>query len=149
MSLADFSKGLEAAPPNPLTHVFFIDRHQIPAECFKDVTYYKFVCSVREQKKEKNRTRGVLGGNRVHFPGNVGTPTADMLLFNLLLNNVVSTPGAKFMAFDVSNFYLNTHMTRYEYVKMRLADIPDEVVQEYGLHENKKITADEFVYVEV
>ena len=53
------------------------------------------------------------------------------------------------MAFDVSNFYLNTPMTRYKYVKMRLADIPDEVVKEYKLQENEKVTDDGFVYVEV
>ena len=51
---------------------------------------------------ETNRTQAVLGGNLVHFPGNVSTPTADMMIF----------------------------MTRYKYVKMRLSDIPDKVVQE-------------------
>ena len=72
-----------------------------------------------------------------------------MLLFKVLLNSVVSTPGAKFMAFDVSNFYLNTPMKRFEYVKLRLSDIPDEVVKEYKLHETGKVTSDGFVYVEV
>ena len=53
------------------------------------------------------------------------------------------------MTIDISNFYLNTPMTRYKYVKMRLSDIPDEVVQEYKLHESGKAMADGFVYVEV
>ena len=53
------------------------------------------------------------------------------------------------MAFNVSNFYLNTLMKRYEYVKMRLANIPDEVVKEYKLHKNVKVTDNGFVYVEV
>ena len=51
-----------------------------------------------------------LGRNLVNYPGNVGTPTADMLLFKVLLNSVISTPGAKFMTIDLANFYLNTPM---------------------------------------
>ena len=75
--------------------------------------------------------------------------TADMMLFKILLNSVVSTPGEKFMTIDISNFYLNTPITCYEYVKMRLSDIQDKVVQEYQLHESGKVTADGFVCVEV
>ena len=129
MNLVDSTKELAPAPPNPPTHVFFIDKQQVPAERFKDVTYRKFVRSIREQKKEKNSTRAIPGGNRDHFPGEVGTPTADMLLFEILLNSVVSTLGAKFMAFDVSNFYLNTSIARYQYIKMRIADILEEVIK--------------------
>ena len=75
--------------------------------------------------------------------------TADMMLFKILLNSVVSTPGSKFITMDISNFYLNTPRTCYEYVKVRLSDIPDKVVQDYKLHESGKATADGFVYVEV
>ena len=100
-------------------------------------------------KEGENRTRSVLDGNRVHFPCAVRLPTADMLLFKILLNSVVLTPGAKIMAFNVSNFYLSTPMTRYKYVKMCLADIPDKVVKEYKLHEKNKVTDNDFVYVEV
>ena len=142
-------QGIGDRTKKPSNTCFFINKQQVPPERFKDVTYCKFVCSIQEQKKETNRTRAVLGGNLVHFPGDVGTPTADMMLFKILLNSVVSTPNAKFMTIDISNFYLNTPMTRYEYVKMRLSDIPDEVIQEYKLHESGKVTADGFVYVEV
>ena len=92
-------------------HIFFHRKHKVPANRVKDVTYCKFVCSGRDQKKKTNHTRAVLGGNLVHFPGNVGTPTADMLLVKILLNSVVSTPGAKFIAINISKFYLNTPMT--------------------------------------
>ena len=142
-------QGIGGRTTKPTNTCFFINRHQVPAERFKDVTYCKFVCSVQEQKKETNCTRGVLGGNCIHFPGNVRTSTADMLFFKILLNSVVSTTGANFMAFNVSNFYLNTPMRCYEYVKMRLANIPDKVVKVYKLHENEKVTNDGFIYVKV
>ena len=58
----------------------------------------------------------VVGGNRIKYPGEVGTPTAEMLLVKILLNSVVSTRGAKFMSIDIKNFYLVTPMERYEYI---------------------------------
>ena len=69
----------------------FIPRQQIPEERMKDVTYGKFVCNVRPEKDEPNRTRFVVGGNRINYPGDVGTPTADMLLAKILFNSVIST----------------------------------------------------------
>ena len=83
-------QGIGGRIAKPTNTCFFIKKGEVPAERFKDVTYCKFVCNVREQKKEKNRTRATLGGNRVNYPGDVGTPTADMLLFKILLNSVVS-----------------------------------------------------------
>ncbi len=61
----------------------------------------------------------------VNYPGDCGTPTADMLLVKILLNSVISTKGAKFMTADIKNFYLMTPMKRYEYVRLKLIDIPD------------------------
>ena len=88
----------------------------------------------------------VLGGNRTNFAGEVGTLTAEMLLIKIVLNSVVSTNGAKFMTINISDFYLNTPLTRFEYVKLKMNDIPDEIKAKYKLH-NKAI--DGHVYVEV
>ncbi|MDH5650207.1 MAG: hypothetical protein OEY67_11205, partial [Gammaproteobacteria bacterium] len=61
--------------------IFFIHKHQVPSDRFKDVTYASFVCTVRPQKlDEPNRTRLVIGGNNTNYPFEVGTPTAEMLL---------------------------------------------------------------------
>ena len=115
--------------------IFFIAKSQVPADRLKDVTYGKFVCKVRPEKKEPNRTRLTVGGNRVNYPFEVGTPTADMLLAKILFNSVVSTENARFMTIDISNFYLNTPMKRYEYVRLNIKDIPDEVIEEYKLRD--------------
>jgi hypothetical protein len=58
----------------------------------------------------------------------------------------VSTAGAKFMTIDISNFYLNTPMERYEYIKMKLDNFPQDVIDEYKLME--KVTPDGYVFVE-
>ena len=135
--------GRTAAPTNTC---FFIHKNQVPAARFRDVTYGKFECSVRPQKDEPNRSRLVLGGNRTNFTGEVGTPTAEMLLIKIMLNSVVSTKGAKFMTIDISDFYLNTPLDRFEYVKLKMNDTPDEIKAEYKLHAK---ATDGHVYVEV
>ncbi len=45
-----------------------------------DVTYGLITCLIRPEKiDEPNRMRLVAGGDRVHYPYNAGTPTADLL----------------------------------------------------------------------
>ena len=51
-----------------------------------------------------------------------------MLVAKLLFNSVVSTKGAKFMTMDISNFYLITPLKRPEYIRMKMSDIPKEVI---------------------
>ena len=141
------AQGIGDRISKPTNTIFFIHKHEMPEERFKDCTYGKFVCVVRPQKAEKNRTRLTVGGNRINYPGEVGTPTADMLLIKILLNSVISTKNAKFMSIDVSNFYLNTPLPRYEYLKLKLSDVPQEVIDEYDL--TKKATSDGHMYVQV
>ena len=58
------------------------------------------------------RVRGTIGGDKVDYPGLVAANTADMKTIKLLLNSTVSTPGAKFMTFDIKDFYLGTILPR-------------------------------------
>jgi hypothetical protein len=61
-------------------------------------------------------------------------PTANFLLsVKLLINSVISTPGARFFTMDIKNFYLCTPMTRYEYMQLKLYDMPDNVIAHYHL----------------
>jgi hypothetical protein len=96
----------------------------------------RIVIDVRPQKAEPNRVRFTAGGNLVAYPGDVSMSTADMLTAKLLFNSVLSTPKAKFSCFDISNFYLNTPMERYEYMRIPTWAIPDQVMTEYSkLHD--------------
>ena len=56
-----------------------------------------------------------------------------MLTTKLLFNSVISTPGAKFMTMDISNFYLMTPLPRPEYLRLKLSNIPTEIITEYRL----------------
>ena len=62
----------------------------------KDVIYGQFLCTVRPEKEESNRTRFPVGGDRINYPGAVATPTAEMLVAKMLFNSVISTRGARF-----------------------------------------------------
>lgn len=113
---------------------FFIDYGKIPANRKNDVTYARICCNIRPEKvNEPNRTRITVGGDRINYPFEVATPTADLLTVKLLLNSVISTEGARFASVDIKNFYLCTPLSRYEYVRMNLADFPDDVIEQYNL----------------
>ena len=95
--------------------ITFINKSEISSDRWKDITYIKFVCTVHTEKKEPNRTRATLRGNLINYPDDVGTPMANLLLIKILLNSVISTPGAKFATTDISNFYLMTPHKRPEF----------------------------------
>jgi hypothetical protein len=91
--------------------IFFIPWHMVPKERAKDVTYGLITCLIRPEKiEEPNRTRLVVGKDRVYYPFNAGTPTADLLTVKLLINSMISTPGTRFFMMDIKNFYLCTLM---------------------------------------
>ena len=83
----------------------------------------------------------------MHYPGDAGTPTADLLTIKLLVNSIISTENARFMTMDIKDFYLNTPMARYKYMCLRLADMSDDVVKHYKLHE--LATTDGAIYCEI
>jgi hypothetical protein len=89
----------------------------------------------------------VAGGDRVHCLGDAGTPTADLLTVKLLLNSIISTPNAKFMTMDIKDFYLNTPMAQYEYMRLRLADMPEDVIVHYRL--NEIVTPEGYIYCKI
>ena len=100
----------------------------------KDVVMYRqFVCCIRPKKAETHRTRFVVGGNRINYTGKVATPTAKMLVAKLLFNSMISTHSAHIMTMDIANFYLMTPLERPEYVKIKLRDIPEEIIVKYKL----------------
>ena len=125
----------------------FITRDDIPRDRWQDITYARIVCNYRPEKSDPNRVRITVGGNRINYPGDCGTPTADIFTFKMLLNSIISTPGARFMTMDISNFYLMTPLKRKEYLRMKLSDMPANVINQYNLRD--KATADGYVFVAV
>ena len=92
------------------------------------------------QKSDPYQTRLTVRDNLVAYPGDCGTLTVDLLLVKLLLNRIISTPGAKFMTIDIKDFYLNTPRARYKYMRLKLCDIPEDVTKHYKLATKVKMT---------
>jgi hypothetical protein len=112
------------------------------------VTYGLITCLIRPEKiEEPNQTRLVAGGDRVHYLGDAGTPTADLLTVKLLINSTISTPSAKYMTMNIKDFYLNIPMARYEYMQLRIANMPNDVIKHYNL--TNLATLDQYVYCEI
>jgi hypothetical protein len=97
--------------------IIFIKKSRYRRTKQRDVTYILITCLIRPEKiGEPNQARLVTGGDRVHYLGYAGTPTANLLTFKLLINSTISTPNAKYMTMDIQDFCLNTPMARYEYM---------------------------------
>ena len=106
------------------------------------------VCVHSQDRKEQTQLNTVnMGGNLIKNPDDVGTPTANLLLIKVFLNSVVSTPGARFENAEFTNFCLMAPLKRSENARIKLADIQEEVIEEYKLTE--KATPDGWVYIKV
>ncbi len=128
--------------------IIFIQQHKVPKDREKDVTFRMITCLIRPQKNDDpDRTRLVMGGDRVHYPSNGGTPTSNLLTVKLLINSIISTPGAKFFTMDIKDFYLNTSMARYKYMCLKLSNMPEVVIAHYKLLD--VATPDGYVYCEI
>jgi hypothetical protein len=58
---------------------------------------------------------------------------ADPTTAKLVLQHTLSTPEAKYMCGDITKFYLGTPMSRFEYMRLPLAIIPQEIIDAYNL----------------
>ena len=127
--------------------IFFIDKASVPAYHRRDIMYGCIVVNYISEEDEPYRTRLTVGGERINYPWYCGTPTVALSTVKYILNSFVSTPNAKFMAIDIKGFYLCTPMAHFEYVRLTLTDLPDDVVQHYKLA--AKVTKDGYVYVKI
>jgi hypothetical protein len=112
----------------------------------KKITYSKIVCDYKPHKKEKERVRLMVAGDRLDYSGDVTTSTADITTFNILINSTLSTEDATMMMMDIKNYYLGTPLPRFEYMKMLLSRFPEEIVDKYNI---SALAVDGWVYIEI
>jgi hypothetical protein len=87
------------------------------------------VCDYKPHKKEKERVRLTVGGDRLNYSGDVATSTADITTFKILINSTLSTTDAAMMMMDIKNYYLGTPLPRFEYMMLLLFLFPEEIIQ--------------------
>jgi hypothetical protein len=109
----------------------FIDFKDLPRN--KKATYVRVVAADRPEKPQPRRIRWTLGGDRIDYPGNKTTKTADLTTAKLLLNSVISTPNGRFMTIDLGDFYLNTDLPEPEFVRIPVSILSDRIITLYNL----------------
>jgi hypothetical protein len=90
--------------------------------------------------------RRTVGGILIQYPGDVSTRSADLTTSKCLCNSTISTEGAKYMCLDVKNFYLGTPMDSFEYMRIPIKLIPQEIIVQYNL---LPLVSDGNMYIEV
>ncbi len=113
--------------------IVFIRCKDIPQNCKRDVTYARICVNYCSEKEDPNCTRVTMGGNLLHYPGDCGTSTVDMITVKLHLNSVISTKNAQYCTIDLKDFYLNTPMDQPEYMRMKISNLPPNFIKDYNL----------------
>ena len=111
--------------------IHFVHPSQKPAN--QTATYLCIVANYRPQKKTPFCGQFTVDGNRIDYSGNVATPTVDLATVKLHLNSVISDINASYMTVDIKDFYLGTPMNRFEYMRIPVKHIPQDIMQQYNL----------------
>ena len=99
----------------------------------RKTTYLNIVANIRLQKEDPYRIRFTVGGDKLDCPGPTATETAKIQTANLLFNSTISNKGGRFMCINLKCFYLGTPMNWYEYMWVKMSDIPKGIIDQYGL----------------
>jgi hypothetical protein len=125
--------------------IIFILRDEVPIDRIKDVTYGCVCINYRPEKDDPNQICLTIGGDRVNYPGNCGTPTVNMVTVKLHLNSVILKTGACYCAIDLKDFYLMTPMAPPEFMCTKIKALPAKIIELYKL--NNKATSDGFIFI--
>ena len=141
----EFHQLCSGTPEQPGSNtMFFIPHTEVPKD--HKVTYMRLVVTDRPQKNNPRRVRITVGGDKLDYPFDVSTRTAGITTVKILFNSVLSTPNAKFCTMDIKDFYLNTPMERYEYMRIPVDVIPADIFEYYKL---ANLVHNGFVTVEI
>ena len=112
----------------------FVSKDKVPQTA--KITYASFVCDVRPLKKETHRVRMVVGGDRINYHEDTGSPAASLLETKIIINSVISdaSKGARLLTCDLKDFFLATPMERPEYMRIPLKVVPQDIQDQYNLH---------------
>ena len=94
------------------------------------ITYASFVCDHRPLKPEKWRTRLVIGGDKLPYYHDAGSPAANLIETKPLLNSVISDThqGAYFMTLSLKDHFLTSPMPNPTYMKIPSRFIPKDII---------------------
>jgi hypothetical protein len=104
------------------------------------------VVDIRPNKTETHRVCLTVGGNLIQYTGDVSTRSADITTSKCLWNSTISTEGVIHMCLDIKNSYIGTPMDSFEYMRIPIKLIPQDIIVQYNL---LPLVSDGHVYIEV
>ena len=112
------------------THTIeFITKDEVPSD--KHPTYISFVCDERPLKDKRWRVRGVVGGDKLQYAADAGSPATDLVETKILFNSVISDAnnGAKFCSIDLKDMFLHTLLKHFEYLKVPIRYFTPDIIE--------------------
>ena len=87
-----------------------------------------------------------IGGDKLVFTGDTGSPAADLLETKLMANSIISDAhkGARCLNLDIKDFFLQSDLPKPEYMRIHSTYFSTRFRQLYDLE--KKIDIDGYVY---
>ena len=127
--------------------IFFVSRHTILKD--KKITYANFFCNIKLSKTETRRDCLTVGGDKLTYDCDSSSPAISLIDLKIHLNSVISDArkDTRYLTVDIINYYLNNPLANYQYMRIHLKDIPNEVVIEYSLL--PIADSSRYVYVEI
>ena len=98
---------------------FFILSNKV--QKYKKITYIKIVCVICFQKIEIHRVRLTAGGNLISCEGITSILIAAITTIKAHQNSIISTKNAKYTTLSIKDFYLNSYLGDYEYMKIYIS----------------------------
>ena len=120
--------------------IFFIKPNQVPAG--RKVTYANFVCTMRPNKSEVYRIRMTVGGDRLDAYQDVRSPAVGITDTKIHLNSTISDAhkGARYCTADLKDFFLNSTMHVYQYMRLHRRYVTKEILDEYAMTDDFFLT---------
>ena len=124
----------------------FISYDEVPTD--KKVTYCTFTCDHHPLKSEPWRIRLVVGGDKLKYAYDTGTPATNLVETKKILNSIIlnAHKGDRFMSFDLKDMFLKTPMKQSEYMKRKMKYFLSDIINKYNLN---NIVHNEYIYIKI
>jgi hypothetical protein len=125
----------------------FIHKNEVPSD--KKVTYGNFICDYRPLKSEPYRVRLTVGGDKLPYDDDAGSPAASLLETKLILNSTISDAdkGARFLTADLKDHFLASPMKDPEFMRIKYKYFPAAIRQQYDL--DRFVSSDDYIYIRI
>ena len=142
--LVRLAQGVGTWMPKGNSTIRFVTRQTVSAH--KKVTYARLAAESRPHQKRSTLSVGNSWGDKLDYTGITVMQTASLATTKCLINRTLLTDPAKFMSVDIKDYYYGTIIANFEYIRIALKEIPEEIIGQYNL---RSLQNDGWVYIQI